>query len=406
MGGTHLDWIHAEHEAAPTAGAAMQRDPRQSSRSGPLPRLPLWPHDPPAGTVEALPPAHSLPPHWSFTAAAFTVFAEIGSAVGSRERQRRPETPLPPRPPAPGAGHGLAFAISAAFAEGRIAVGAAGRAGGALAADARNGKALAGPRPGWEHLPEVVVAGLLRDAGAGDVEVRRFLTFGAAMNRGQDPDALWLAALDALRLAPWLFDPDSVADAAQIADALRAARLSVSPFADALAWRAISLHLFLPGPISAAVVSGEGDAPELLAALSALDPATGARHFPLLCAPRTAGRWVRMLAVPGRARIANLAQVPLTVDGAVRRAGEALGVTHTRGLPLEAVRPHIQAVWQQDVATGGAVGPPGLEGTAAALEPALSYLGRWGCGPCGRAGHRRPVADVCAACTLPEPHRC
>ncbi len=382
-----MDSSHVDRDAVPAAH--LQHDGRQSSRSGPLPKLPLWAHDPPTGVVEALPPSQPLPAHWSFTAAAFTVFAEIGAAVDLRQRQSRPEPQLPPRRPIPGAGRGLARAVTEAFSEGRMG---------------RTAQPL--PRAGWDHLPEVVVASLLRDAGASDAEIRRFLTFGAAMNRGQDPDQLWLATLEAFRQAPWAFDPQAVADTAQIALVLETSRLSVSAQMDALAWRSIAIHLAQPGAIFTAVEEGEGNATALQAELEAINPATGAKRFPLLCAPRTAGRWVRMLATPGKARIADLDRVPLTVDGSVRRAGEFLGVTHTRGLPLEDVRGHIRAVWQQDVDAHGTVGPAGLERTAAALEPALTFLGRWGCAACERAGQKQPVADVCEGCILPERRRC
>jgi hypothetical protein len=263
---------------------------------------------------------------------------------------------------------------------------------------------------GWSALPEVVVAGMLRDAGAGDPEVRRFLTFAAAMNRGQDPDRLWLAALDLLREAPWAFVPERAARAGPQAleAALDLAQLSQAPQVDAAAWQTIA-RAFAPvdrapsdgeSAVIQAVAHGEGDAAELLAALDEIDPETGAKRFPLLCAPRTAARWIRMLAVPGKARIAHLARLPLTVDASVRRATECLGISQTRGLPLEDVRAPISDLWWEDVDALGTAGPPELEDTAAALEPALTFMGRWGCFACERAQTRLPIGPICAECRL------
>ncbi|MBM3275762.1 MAG: hypothetical protein FJZ00_11455, partial [Candidatus Sericytochromatia bacterium] len=263
---------------------------------------------------------------------------------------------------------------------------------------------------GWDSLPEMVVAGMLRDAGAGDPEVRRFLTFAAAMNRGQDPDRLWLAALDLLREAPWAFIPEraALADPHRLEAALEAAELSQAPQVDAAAWQAIARALAPVGrtpsdgesAVSRAVAFGQGDAAALLAALDEVAPETGARRFPLLCAPRTASRWIRLLAVPGKARIARLSRLPVTVDASVRRATECLGISQTRGLPLENARPTIQELWWEDVDAIGTAGPPELEDTAAALEPALTYLGRWGCFACERAQTRLPVGPICSECRL------
>jgi hypothetical protein len=88
--------------------------------------------------------------------------------------------------------------------------------------------------------------------------------------------------------------------------------------------------------------------------------------------------WVRMLAHPGGAAITSLEVLPVAVDVQVRKVTEYLGVTATEGLDLEAARPLIQGAWQADVRKAGAVGPPGLDGTAAALDPALWFYGKWG----------------------------
>lgn len=372
---------------------------------------------------------------------------EAGSSEGARERERRDPVGGRGERAKKGAGRGLALRLTQEFCEGRMdlarrrarATGPLGTDGfsphnAATSATSATGRhpreryageryqvasrvgvpadrtggtpaLLSLPLAGWKDLPEVVVASLLRDAGATEVEARLFLTFGAAMNRGQDPDRLWLAALELFRLLPWAYDPFQAAhaDPRHLAAGLARTRLTVSPTDDAVAWRAIagSLADAAGAPaIQAAVFDGNGDSLDLLAELDLIDPGTGARLFPALCAPRTGPRWIRMLAYPGGARITGLEYLPLAVDASVRRATECLGVTATRGRAMADVRPHIQETWLDDVFRHGAAAPPGLEGTSAALEPALTFLGRWGCFACERSGRRMPISDACAECRL------
>lgn len=328
-----------------------------------------------------------------------------GGSEGTRDKDRQDTVAARRDRPRKGAGRGLAPRLTQEFCDGRM-----GRP-----VEKPSGRHESPPASGWKALPEVVVASLLRDAGATDVEVRLFLTFGAAMNRGQDPDRLWLSALELFRLVPWAFDPCQAAgaDSRHLAAGLARTRLSLSPAEDAVAWQAIAASLAVPdtapetsGDTAATtakavrdvVFAGTGDALDLLAALDLLDPATGARRFPALCAPRNGSRWIRMLAHPGGAALSSLQYLPLAVDASVRRATECLGVTSTRGLALSEARPCIQETWQDDVLRHGTAAPPGLEGTNAALEPALTFLGLWGCAACERAGRRTPISDVCAEC--------
>lgn len=345
-----------------------------------------------------------------------------GSSEAARERDRHGVASERRERPGKGSGRGLALRLTQEFCDGRMdlrrrrareagPLGMDGlgewagkrRRGAAEAPSALSSRSL--PVAGWDALPEVVVASLLRDAGATEVEIRLFLTFGAAMNRGQDPDRLWLAALELFRLLPWAFDPYQAAEADTrlLGAGLARTRLSLAPSEDAVAWQAIAVSLANPAIAPAAheaVFAGTGDALALLAELDQFDPQTGARRFPALCAPRNGTRWIRMLAIPGAADISGLELLPLAVDAAVRRATECLGVTSTRGLPLAEARAFIQETWLEDVASHGAVAPPGLEGTAAALEPALSFLGRWGCAACERSGTRMPICEVCSECRL------
>jgi hypothetical protein len=61
----------------------------------------------------------------------------------------------------------------------------------------------------------------------------------------------------------------------------------------------------------------------------------------------------------------------VAVDVQVRKVTEYLGVTEIEHLDLDRARPLIQRAWANAVASGGAVGPDGIAGSAAALDPAL-----------------------------------
>jgi hypothetical protein len=106
------------------------------------------------------------------------------------------------------------------------------------------------------------------------------------------------------------------------------------------------------------------------------------------------------MAEPGKARVTGLGQLPVAVDVQVRRATEQLGVTQTHGLPLDEARPIIQRAWAEIVADGGAAGPDSVADTCAALDPALWFLGKWGCSECEKRSHRLPVMPACSGCRL------
>ncbi len=110
--------------------------------------------------------------------------------------------------------------------------------------------------------------------------------------------------------------------------------------------------------------------------------------------------WVRMLAEPGSASITSLDALPVAVDVQVRKVTENLGLTATAGWDLERARPVIQDAWAADLTAEGAEGPPALAGTAAALDPALWFFGKWGCTRCEQAGQLMPIAEVCDLCTF------
>jgi hypothetical protein len=258
-------------------------------------------------------------------------------------------------------------------------------------------------------MPEVAVADRVRAAGADDVTVRLVLTFTAAMDRARDADRLWFRSAELYETTPWPFDPGAVVsrNLTDLTDVLRTFGVSQRHGADAAAWRTIAETLSQRGAapeVYDAVFEGRGDAQELLATLQTRTTA-GSDRFPFLRGPKIGPMWVRMLAHPGGAAITSLEVLPVAVDVQVRKVTEYLGVTATEGLDLEAARPLIQGAWDADVHENGAVGPPGLDGTAAALDPALWFYGKWGCSYCERAGRKMPISRVCGRCRWPEARR-
>jgi hypothetical protein len=149
------------------------------------------------------------------------------------------------------------------------------------------------------------------------------------------------------------------------------------------------------------VYHGEGDAQVLLRELQLRPPAGGDR-FPFLRGPKVGPMWIRMLAHPGGAVIDDLAVIPVAVDVQVRKISEYLGVTDTGGLDLDPARPVVQAAWRSDVEANGAVGPGQLDGTCAALDPALWFWAKWGCTRCEQARRKLPIGEVCTDCRYPD----
>ena len=85
--------------------------------------------------------------------------------------------------------------------------------------------------------------------------------------------------------------------------------------------------------------------------------------------------WVRTMANPGAATIKRMAMAPVAVDTNVRRVTLNLGVVaKTR----ESARGRaIQSAWRDAVTAGSVVGPPGISGTCAPIDPALWFFGKY-----------------------------
>lgn len=262
------------------------------------------------------------------------------------------------------------------------------------------------PPAGWDGMPEVVAVRRLREIGADDQAVRRFLTFNAAMDRARDADRLAAAGVRLFRDQPWAFDPVEVANrpARALADVLRRFGVSQRHSVDAYGWRLLAETLAdasLAPAVRGAVFDGRSDAHSLQKELG-LTTAAGTPLFPLLSGPKVGPPWIRLMAYPGGATITSLDVVPVAVDVQVRKVTEYLAVTDTGGLPLDEVRPVIQEAWRRDVLDHGAAGPAGLANTPGALDPALWFYGKWGCSFCQRATQKSPISPLCAECRFPD----
>lgn len=230
---------------------------------------------------------------------------------------------------------------------------------------------------------------------------RLFLTFIAAMDRARDATQLWNAGAGLYKDHPESFDPQHVAglEVDALGRVLKATRVSRRHGPDSKAWHQIakSLSSGLDSPVSRVIDAGGGEAEELLRDLKSRDN-SGRTRFPMLRGPKVGPMWIRMMANPGRARIDRIEIIPVAVDVQVRRATENLGVTATRGLPLRKAKPVIQQTWKDAVSEAEIAGPAGIEGTCAALDPALWFFGRHGCGHCRKADEQVSFGRACDFC--------
>ena len=251
------------------------------------------------------------------------------------------------------------------------------------------------------QMPEVKSARKLKELGATEHSVRLFLTFVSAMNRARDTTRLWQAAIKLWESHPEVFDPACAArmPLATLSALLSKSRVSQRHQADVKAWRTIAANLAAgSGAVSKVVDQGVGNTDELLADLHSYDRNCRPR-FPLLCGPKIAPLWVRIIANPGGARITGMEAIPVAVDVHVRRVTENLAVADTRGLPLRAAtKLAIKQAWHSAVAVARIGGPTGIADTCAALDPALWFYGKHGCSHCERQGKRTPIGRACNHC--------
>ena len=181
--------------------------------------------------------------------------------------------------------------------------------------------------------------------------------------------------------------------------ASRTAAVSRRHRPDTAAWHRIATSLAHgpESPVKRLIETGRGDAQELLRDLTARDE-KGLTRFPLLRGPKIRLMWIRMMVNPGRAAIDRIETIPVAVDVQVRRVTENLGVTATRGLRLRKAKPIIHQAWMEAVSETDIGGPPGIAGTCAALDPALWFFGKHGCGHCEKANRKVRFGRACDHC--------
>lgn len=316
------------------------------------------------------------------------VVSELELLVREERRRDRPsDLSVEPDGSVPAGPAGIGRAISEAFLAGQLDLRARTDA----------------PTPGWSAMPEVEAISMLAPSPVGGSARRHFITFTMALDYSRDSLALWKASARLFNEHSVVFEPSEVilADKDQVGTLLREYGVSQRHERDRDSWLRIAHSLAdrATPEVNTAIEAGTGDAAKLLAALR-LDGRDGAPLFPLLRGPKIGSVWVRILAYPGGATLTSLEVVPVGVDVHVRRVTENLGLTATAGEDLERARRCIEDAWGDDVRASGAAGPPGLEDTPAALDPALWFFGKWGCAFCETQGTRVPIADVCRRCRL------
>lgn len=253
------------------------------------------------------------------------------------------------------------------------------------------------------RLYSVRTSAHIRARGGNDRAVRLFLTFVSAMDRARDATQLWRAAMRLYQERPATFDPEHVAglEVDALLQVLRSAAVSRRHRPDTAAWHQIATSL-AHGPLSPVrrlIETGRGDAQELLRDLTTRDE-EGLTRFPLLRGPKIRLMWIRMMVNPGQALIDRIETIPVAVDVQVRRVTENLGVTATRGLRLRKAKPIIHQAWMEAVSEADIRGPPGIAGTCAALDPALWFFGKHGCGHCEKAKRKVRFGRACDHCVL------
>jgi hypothetical protein len=258
------------------------------------------------------------------------------------------------------------------------------------------------PVPGWGGMPEVAAAARVTAAGADGPRLRSFLTLTMAMDRARESDRLWSAAAALFEREPWVFAPAEIIEKSdRVPGLLSKFGVTQRHTQDSRAWLRIAdtlVNAERAPAVVAAIDDGAAAAGDLLAEVQSSH--TGAPLFPLLRGPKIAPVWVRVLAYPGMAAISGIEGLPVAVDVQVVRISRLLGVADVSGCSDSEARRIVQARWAEDLEAGGADGPPGLENTAAALDPALWFYAKWGCSFCEAAGVRMPIGEPCGACRL------
>ena len=254
----------------------------------------------------------------------------------------------------------------------------------------------------WLMIPEVGAAGLVRESGASGPEVRRFLTFACAVDYQLNSDILWGSAGRLYRTRPELFDPAVVAAMPpkqlhrELRDAGVAGRFHQR---NAKSWQRIAERLASRDRSEVRRVIDEG-----VGCVEGLR--RDLRQFPLLRGEKIGPMWIRIMANPGGARIAPVEAMAVGVDIHVRRLTRNLGLLgDAPGIAAmntgdDSRDAEIRRIWHDAATQADIEGPPGIDRGAGAIDPALWFFGRYGCGHCEKLGSPVRFGRACRACRL------
>ena len=243
----------------------------------------------------------------------------------------------------------------------------------------------------WLLIPEVGAAHRVRELGASEQAVRRFLTLVCAVDYQFNSDRLWGAAAQLYSTRPELFDPAVVA--AMLPEQLHRDLYGAGVAGrfhqrNAKSWQRIAERLVARDGSAVRRVIDEG-----IGCVDALRK--DLRHFPLLRGEKIGPVWIRIIANPGGAEITPVEAMTVGVDIHVRRLTRNLGLLEdwpaiaAMDTDDDSRDREIRRIWHDAASRADIEGPPGVGRGAGAIDPALWFLGRYGCGHCEKMA--RPV---------------
>lgn len=133
------------------------------------------------------------------------------------------------------------------------------------------------------------------------------------------------------------------------------------------------------------------------------------RHFPLLRGKKIGTVWIRIMANPGGARIDPVEAMTVGVDVHIRRLTGNLGLLGdrqaiaTKDADEGNLDAELRRIWFDAANQADFEGLPGIGRGAGAVDPALWFFGRYGCGHCEKSARRVHFGRACQACRMVAP---
>jgi len=255
----------------------------------------------------------------------------------------------------------------------------------------------------WSATPQVECVQYLRDEGIENRTILLYLTLLVAIDRGRNSERLWWNGLDLYESHPAVFDPlELLATSLQnLSERLSDFKVTQNKEQDPQAWLTIAQTIALESscPVSRIIYDKSVDARQLMKDLVRRDEQNKSR-FPLLSGTKTSLNWIRLLARPGLANVTHLDALPISVDAHVSRATHNLGMVKEEKMNSSNNSEYIQSVWRSAMANIQVEDPDTFQSTCAGLDPALAFLGRYGCGHCEKVGQPERMSLACNHCRL------